>query len=178
MGDHQRCEFRSASSWVYGACFCAILGQLLFNACFACTDCDHELPASFGFTLLDFKMVNTAVTSILPFDPNATHLPVAKSLTLRTTAHLVSMAKVVGDIAQVSIQGVFTQSTPHPFVMFSVFVGVCHAILSLGLVLREWQDWTPGQGLQLRHSPARIGRSHRRSDLSEREVSGSTPDLL
>ena len=29
---------------------------MIFNTCFACSDCDGELPASFGFVLLDFKV--------------------------------------------------------------------------------------------------------------------------
>jgi len=29
--------------------------QMIFNTCFALSDCDGELPESFGFVLLDFK---------------------------------------------------------------------------------------------------------------------------
>jgi len=41
--------------------FGVLLGQSLYNACIVCMDCDHELPASFGFTLSVFKMVETHV---------------------------------------------------------------------------------------------------------------------
>lgn len=119
--------------------FSVVFGQLLFNTCFACTDCDHELPSSFGFVLLDFKLVNTAVRSILPFDPDASDLPVARPVTLRTTGHLIGMEKVVGDIAQVSIQIAFLHSSnaPQSFVLFSVLVGMIHGTLSLIMVIRE-----------------------------------------
>merc|ERR1712232_178391 len=112
----------SLAAFVFGVVF----GQLLFNTCFACTDCDRELPASFGFVLLDFKLVNTAVRDILPFDPDASDLPVARPVTLRTTGHLIGMEKVVGDIAQVSIQIAFLHNTkaPHGFVLFSIVAGI------------------------------------------------------
>merc|ERR1719428_965229 len=73
--------------WASLACFVfgVVFGQMLFNVCFACTDCDHELPSSFGFVLLDFKLVNAAVRDVLPFDPDASHLPIARPVTLRTT---------------------------------------------------------------------------------------------
>ena len=29
--------------------------EMIFNTCFACSDCDGELPESLGFVLLDFK---------------------------------------------------------------------------------------------------------------------------
>ena len=29
---------------------------MIFNTCFALSDCDGELPESFGFVLLDFKV--------------------------------------------------------------------------------------------------------------------------
>lgn len=125
----------SLATFVFGVVFC----QLLFNMCFACTDCDHELPSSFGFVLLDFKLVNAAVRDVLPFDPDASHLPVARPVTLRTTSHLIGMEKAVGDIAQVCIQSLFliNAKMPHGFVIFSVLVGVLHGAMSLFLVLRE-----------------------------------------
>lgn len=125
----------SLATFVFGVVF----GQLFFNSCFAITDCDHELPASFGFVLLDFKLVNTAVQNVLPFDPDASHLPVSRPVTLRTIGHLIGLEKVVGDIAQVSIQGLFLYSTemPHHFVGFSVLVGVLHGTFSLFKVVRE-----------------------------------------
>ena len=33
----------------------AHVSQMIFNTCFALSDCDGELPESFGFVLLDFK---------------------------------------------------------------------------------------------------------------------------
>mmetsp|Transcript_101985 Transcript_101985/g.186855 ORF Transcript_101985/g.186855 Transcript_101985/m.186855 type:complete len:393 (-) Transcript_101985:98-1276(-) len=125
----------SLAMFVFGIIF----GQLLFNSCFACTDCDHELPASFGFILLDFKLVNAAVQQILPFDPDASHLPVARPVTLRTTGHLICIEKVFGDIAQVSIQSVFLHdaTAPQGFVRFSVLIGALHGALSLFQVLSE-----------------------------------------
>jgi len=119
--------------------FVIIFGQLLFNTCFACTDCDRQLPASFGFVLLDFKLVNTAVRDVLPFDPDANDLPVARPFTLRTTGHLVGMEKVVGDIAQVSIQIAFLHNAraPQTFVLLSILVGMVHGTLALITVIRE-----------------------------------------
>merc|ERR1719446_1899489 len=98
-----------------------------------------ELPRSFGFVLLDFKLVNTAVRDVLPFDPDASDLPVAKPVTLRTTGHLVGMEKVIGDIAQVSIQIAFLHNTTasQNFVIFSVLVGMIHGTLALITVIRE-----------------------------------------
>jgi len=134
--------------------FGVVLGQLLLNTCFACTDCDHELPASFGFVLMDFKLVNTAVRDILPFDPDANDLPVAKPVTLRTTGHLVGMEKVVADVAQVSIQMAFLHYTkaPHSFVVFSVLIGMIHGTLALITVIRECvqDEWDlQSRGVQL-----------------------------
>lgn len=140
----------SLATFVFGIVFC----QLLFNACFACTDCDRELPSSFGFVLLDFKLVNAAVRHVLPFDPDASHLPVARPVTLRTAAHLVGMEKVVGDVAQVAIQCIFLQNRTEPrgFVMFSVLVGAVHGLLTFCTVLRECiaDEWAvQAQSLQL-----------------------------
>jgi len=143
--------------------FGVVFGQLLFNMCFACTDCDHELPSSFGFMLLDFKLVNAAVRHVLPFDPDASHLPVARPVTLRTTSNLIGMEKVVGDIAQVSIQVVFLHNTkmPHGFVVFSVLVGILHGALSLGLVLRECvQDEWALQAPSLQSGTALLPGTH------------------
>lgn len=125
----------SLAMFVFGIVF----GQLLFNSCFACTDCDHELPASFGFFLLDFKLVNAAVQQILPFDPDASHLPVARPVTLRSTGQFICIEKVFGDIAQVSIQSVFLHdaTAPQGFVKFSVLIGALHGALSLWQVLSE-----------------------------------------
>lgn len=125
----------SLAAFLFVVVFC----QLLFNMCFACTDCDHELPSSFGFTLLDFKLVNAAVRDVLPFNPDASHLPVARPVTLRTTSHLLGMEKVMGDVAQVCIQSLFLMNAkiPHGFVIFSVLIGVLHGTLSLCMVLRE-----------------------------------------
>ncbi|CAK0791795.1 unnamed protein product, partial [Prorocentrum cordatum] len=50
---------------------CRIFGLLLLNGCCSCSDCERELPPSLGFVLLDFKLVNSAVTRALPFDPEA-----------------------------------------------------------------------------------------------------------
>lgn len=33
-----------------------LVTQMIFNTCFALSDCDGELPESFGFVLLDFKV--------------------------------------------------------------------------------------------------------------------------
>merc|ERR1719253_1187681 len=117
------------ATFVFGVIFC----QLFFTSCFACTDCDHELPASFGFLLLDFKLVNHAVRHVLPFDPDASHLPVARPVTLRTSGNLIMLAKGVGDIAQVSIQTLFLHNAkaPNLFVMLSIVVGTLHGALSL-----------------------------------------------
>mmetsp|Transcript_19532 Transcript_19532/g.53477 ORF Transcript_19532/g.53477 Transcript_19532/m.53477 type:complete len:402 (-) Transcript_19532:142-1347(-) len=125
----------SLATFIFGIVF----GQLFFNVCFACTDCDRELPSSFGFMLLDFKLVNTAVRAVLPFDPDASDLPIGKPVTLGTTSALIGFGKVVGDIAQVSIQSLFLNSAkaPNGFVMFSVLCGVFHGMLALGLMLRE-----------------------------------------
>lgn len=125
----------SLATLVFGVVF----GQLLFNACFACTDCDRELPPSFGFVLLDFKLVNTAVRHVLPFDPDASHLPVSKPITLRTTSNLISMEKIVIDVAQVSIQAMFLVNAelPHSFVMFSVLVGVFNSAWAISVFMRE-----------------------------------------
>lgn len=119
--------------------FMVFFGQLVFNTCFACTDCEHELPKSFGFVLLDFKLVNTAIRDCLPFDPDANDLPVAKPVTLRTSGHLIGMEKVVGDIAQVCIQIAFlhNQKAPQTFVMFSILIGMVHGTLALITVIRE-----------------------------------------
>lgn len=140
----------SFATFVFGIVF----GQLLFNTCFACTDCDHELPKSFGFVMLDFKLINTAVRDILPFDPDASDLPVARPVTLRTTSHLVGMEKVVGDIAQVCIQIMFLHTTnaPQTFVLFSVLVGMVHGTLALITVIRECvqDEWDlQAKGIQL-----------------------------
>mmetsp|Transcript_109620 Transcript_109620/g.234248 ORF Transcript_109620/g.234248 Transcript_109620/m.234248 type:complete len:146 (-) Transcript_109620:49-486(-) len=63
------------------------------------------------------------------------------------------MEKVVGDIAQVSIQILFLHNheMPHGFVIFSILVGILHGGLSLCMVLRECvQDEVAvqAQGLQ------------------------------
>ena len=68
---------------------------VVLNTCCACTDCDQELPRSFGFVLLDFKLVNAAVSRALPFDPDASPLPVQKPVTVRSASHLVGVEKVV-----------------------------------------------------------------------------------
>jgi len=119
--------------------FEVLFGQLLLNFCFACTDCDRQLPSSFGFMVLDFKLVNNAVRQALPFDPDQSHLPVARPMTLRTTGHLISVEKGIGNIAQVSIQSLFllNSKVPHGFVHFSVVIGALHGALSLCMVLRE-----------------------------------------
>ncbi|CAK9111292.1 unnamed protein product [Durusdinium trenchii] len=119
--------------------FCTVFCQMLFNTCFACSDCDGELPESFGFVLLDFKLVNTAVRSVLPFDPDASDLPVAKPVTLKSSANLVGLEKVVGDVAQVCIQSLFlmSASAPHGFVIFSVIVGALNGCLSIALIAQD-----------------------------------------
>lgn len=140
----------SLATFVFGVLF----GQLLFNTCFAFTDCDRELPKSFGFMLLDFQILNAAVREVLPFDPDESDLPVAgRPITLRNTSHLVRLEKVVGDIAQVSIQGVFllNTQTPHNFVIFSMCVGLMHCGVCLALVMRECvqEEWSvQAQGLR------------------------------
>eukprot|EP00929_Paragymnodinium_shiwhaense_P027373 TRINITY_DN16079_c0_g1_i1.p1 TRINITY_DN16079_c0_g1~~TRINITY_DN16079_c0_g1_i1.p1 ORF type:complete len:381 (-),score=75.75 TRINITY_DN16079_c0_g1_i1:207-1349(-) len=113
--------------------FGVVCGQLFFNTCFACTDCDRELPSSFGFMLLDFKLVNAAIRQALPFDPDASDLPVARPVTLRTVANLNGFEKVVCDVAQVSIQGLFLHNSkaPQTFVAFSILCGTLHGTLSL-----------------------------------------------
>ncbi|CAE8633536.1 unnamed protein product [Polarella glacialis] len=137
----------SLATVIFGVVFC----QLIFNTCFACTDCDRELPKSFGFMLLDFKLVNAAVRHVLPFDPDVSDLPVAKPVTLRTSGHLVGLEKVVGDIAQVSIQSLFLMNAkmPHGFIIFSVLMGVLNGGLSLFLVFQDCanEQWA-GQDLQ------------------------------
>lgn len=120
----------SLATFVFGIVF----GQLLVNTCFACTDCARELPKSFGFVLLDFKLVNEAVLHALPYDPDVSNLPVSRPVTIRSTGHLVTMEKVVVDIAQVAIQTYFIYSEPaqpHGYVIFSVAVGVLNAVLSV-----------------------------------------------
>eukprot|EP00933_Yihiella_yeosuensis_P079170 TRINITY_DN9141_c0_g1_i2.p1 TRINITY_DN9141_c0_g1~~TRINITY_DN9141_c0_g1_i2.p1 ORF type:complete len:319 (-),score=36.82 TRINITY_DN9141_c0_g1_i2:232-1074(-) len=130
----------SLAAVIFGVVFC----QLIFNTCFACSDCDGELPKSFGFVLLDFKLVNAAVRGVLPFDPDVSDLPVAKPVTLKTSGHLVGLEKVVGDIAQVSIQCLFLMNStvPHGFVIFSVLIGICNGVLSLTLVMKECANET------------------------------------
>jgi len=125
----------SLATFVFGIVFC----QLLLNLCFACTDCDHELPPSFGFVMLDFKLVNVAVHQVLPFDPDVSHLPVARPVTLRSSAHLIGIEKIVGDIAQVSIQSLFLGNAQysHGFIMFSIVVGLMHGGITLATVMRE-----------------------------------------
>lgn len=125
----------SLATFVFAIAFC----QLLLNMCFACTDCDHELPRSFGFVMLDFKFVNAAVRHVMPFDPDASDLPVAKPVTVRTSSHLIAMEKIVGDVAQISIQSVFlgTAQYAHAFVYFSICVGLAHGSLSLVLLIRD-----------------------------------------
>mmetsp|Transcript_7388 Transcript_7388/g.20237 ORF Transcript_7388/g.20237 Transcript_7388/m.20237 type:complete len:304 (-) Transcript_7388:31-942(-) len=115
--------------------FFGVFGQLLCNSCFACTDCDHELPSCFGFMLLDFKLLNHAISHSLPFDPDGTELPVGRPMTLRSASHLVGMEKLVVDIAQISIQAAFLQSASHGFVVLSVVVGGMHAAVSLATFL-------------------------------------------
>eukprot|EP00435_Cladocopium_sp_Y103_P031221 s3391_g7.t2 len=119
--------------------FCTVFCQMIFNTCFALSDCDGELPESFGFVLLDFKLVNTAVRSVLPFDPDASDLPVAKPVTLKSSANLVGLEKVVGDVAQVCIQSLFlmSASAPHGFVLFSVVVGALNGSLSIALIVQD-----------------------------------------
>lgn len=119
--------------------FAVLLGQLLLNSFFAFTDCDHELPASLGFFMLDFKLMNTAVRAILPFDPDSSLLPVARPVTLRTARRLVGLEKVVSDIAQVSIQIVYLENAPvaQTFVLLSVLVGILHGSFSVFMVVQE-----------------------------------------
>jgi hypothetical protein len=128
----------SLATFVFGVVF----GQLLFNTCFACTDCDRELPSSFGFVLLDFKLVNTAVRHVLPFDPDASDLPIGRPVTLRTASTLVGFEKVVFDIAQVSIQSCFLYGAkaPNVFITFSIVCGVSHGAISLVTTLRGCFD--------------------------------------
>merc|ERR1719201_1953753 len=125
--------------------FGVLLGQILLNITFAFTDCDNELPSSLGFFLLDFKLVNTAVRSILPFDPDSSHLPVGRPVTLRTIRQMICMEKVLSDIAQASIQIVFLQSAnvAKSFVVLSVLVGIIHGTLSIVLVVRDYvqDEW-------------------------------------
>jgi len=170
----------SLATFVFGVVF----GQLLFNLCFACSDCDHELPTSFGFVLLDFKIVNDAVRGVLPFDPDASHLPVARPVTLRSSAHLVAMEKIVGDIAQVSIQILFlgTAKAAHGFVMLSVLAGVLHGGLTLFVLLKEcWKDEVNAQGQQLMQGTAlqSFAPSQARTWLSgtDREAASSKQPL-
>jgi hypothetical protein len=134
--------------------FVVVFCQFVLNMCFACTDCDHELPSSFGFVLMDFKLVNSAIRSILPFDPDASDLPIGRPVTLRTTGHLVGMEKVVSDIAQVCIQIAFirNRAAPQSFVLFSVFVGMTHGTLAIITVIRECvqDEWAmQTKGVQL-----------------------------
>ena len=53
-----------------------------------------------AIAVLQNQLVNCAVKSVLPFDPDASDLPVAKPVTLRSSASLVGLEKVVGDVAQ------------------------------------------------------------------------------
>merc|ERR1711879_944433 len=103
---------------------------------FAMTDCDRGLPRSFGFVLLDFKLVNSAVRRFLPFDPDASQLPITPTVTLRTIARLVDSEKVAIDVAQVAIQMLFLRDAtgPQVFVCCSVAFGVLHGIFSTCLV--------------------------------------------
>lgn len=132
--------------------FAVVFGQLLLNTFFAFTDCDHQLPSSFGFMLLDFKLVNTAVQGILPFDPDFSHLPVQRPVTLRITRRFTGIEKLVSDIAQVSIQIAFlraNQPTPN-FVKVSVLSGLAHGIFSLYIIIRGYvQDELAVQGTPL-----------------------------
>eukprot|EP00930_Biecheleria_cincta_P087692 TRINITY_DN76925_c0_g1_i1.p1 TRINITY_DN76925_c0_g1~~TRINITY_DN76925_c0_g1_i1.p1 ORF type:complete len:357 (-),score=55.77 TRINITY_DN76925_c0_g1_i1:104-1054(-) len=131
--------------------FVVVFCQMTFNTCFACSDCDGELPKSFGFWLMDFKLVNAAVHGVLPFDPDASDLPVGRQVTLKTAANLVSLEKAMGDIAQVSIQSLFlaNSAVPHGFVIFSVLLGTMNGCLSVTLVVRESlrQNWA-AQGIE------------------------------
>jgi hypothetical protein len=124
----------SLATFVFGVVF----GQLLFNTCFACTDCDRELPTSFGFVLLDFKLVNSAVRHVLPFDPDASDLPVGRPVTLRTASNLIGFSKVVGDIAQVAIQSgfLYNAKAPNVFVTFSIVCGILHGSIALFTTVR------------------------------------------
>jgi len=145
----------SLATFIFGVVF----GQMLFNVCFACTDCDHELPSSFGFVLLDFKLVNAAVRGALTFDPDVSHLPVGRPVTLRTASNMVGIEKFIGDIAQVCIQILFLGSAKytHGFVFFSVGVGILNGCFSLSNVIKncvqeEWaaQARTVQQGTALK----------------------------
>jgi len=131
----------SLATFIFGVVF----GQLLFNTCFACTDCDHELPGSFGFVLLDFKLVNAAVRGALPFDPDVSHLPVGRPVTLRTASNMVGIEKFIGDIAQVCIQILFlgSMNNTHGFVIFSVVVGILNGGFSLSNVIKNCvqEEW-------------------------------------
>lgn len=158
----------SLATFVFGVVFC----QLVLNLCFACTDCDHELPPSFGFVMLDFKIVNVAIRQILPFDPDVSHLPVARPVTLSSSSHLIGIEKIVGDIAQVSIQALFLGNSPysHGFVMFSILVGVLHCGLTVVTVMgecvqdeRRLQSQGLQQGLVLK--PLKLGTSQPPSQL-------------
>ncbi|CAK0906200.1 unnamed protein product, partial [Prorocentrum cordatum] len=133
--------------------FVVIFGQLFLSTSCSCRDCERELPPSFGFVLLDFKLVNHAVKQVLPFDPDASDLPVARPVTLRTVAHLLSLLKIMGDIAQVSIQLIYYKNAeaPHAFVVLSILANVLHGTLACGTLGQEWlQDElaTQSSGLQ------------------------------
>jgi len=133
--------------------FVVIFGQLFLSTSCSCRDCERELPPSFGFVLLDFKLVNHAVKQVLPFDPDASDLPVARPVTLRTVAHLLSLLKIMGDVAQVSIQLIYYKNAeaPQAFVVLSILASVLHGTLACGTLVQEWlQDElaTQSSGLQ------------------------------
>jgi len=156
----------SLATIIFGVVFC----QMIFNTCFACSDCDGELPASFGFVLLDFKLINTAIRSVVPFDPDASDLPVAKPVTLRSSGNLVSLEKAIGDIAQVCIQSLFlmSASAPHGFVMFSVAVGAANCCLLIVAVVQNAvsEEWAV-QAQDLQQGTVLAKGAEEPSDLEE-----------
>lgn len=110
---------------------------------FIARDCGSSLwwasLASIIFCTVFCQLVNTAVRSVLPFDPDASDLPVAKPVTLKSSANLVGLEKVVGDVAQVCIQSLFlmSASAPHGFVLFSVVIGALNGCLSIALIVQD-----------------------------------------
>lgn len=121
-------------------CFTVVFCQLLLNGIFACNDCDRELPASFGFVMLDFKLVNAAVKHVMPFDPDKTHLSMSRAITLPSSGNLIALQKIVGDVAQVSIQALFvgSQQDVHLFVYLSMASGTCHGIVAVVSLVKEF----------------------------------------
>eukprot|EP00397_Hematodinium_sp_SG-2012_P014549 GEMP01014793.1.p1 GENE.GEMP01014793.1~~GEMP01014793.1.p1 ORF type:complete len:337 (+),score=69.13 GEMP01014793.1:280-1290(+) len=134
-----------SSLWVAAlVCFVVsnVVGQLLLHSCFAMSDCDHQLPHSFGFVLFDFLLVNSVVRQQMPALEDSTLAgPFSRTWTLRGVDRCIQFEKsALSDVVQAGIQLMFLNSdegTLSWLVILSVSVSLLHAMVTIASIAME-----------------------------------------